>query len=82
MKNTISNAFFWSALDKIGVQASQFTINIILARLLYPEDFGLIGMLSIFLTISNMFNDKREEILNFTSPGRTVMVGFRYDTSN
>lgn len=55
-------------------------------------DFGLYGDYTfnntkgykskIFLTISNMFNDKREEILNFTSPGRTVMVGFRYDTSN
>ena len=35
----------------------------------------------IFIQVSNLFNDKREEILNFTSPGRTIMIGYRYDTS-
>ncbi len=47
----------WSALDKFAVQAGQLVIGIILARLLMPEDFGLIGMLSIFLAISQSFID-------------------------
>lgn len=47
----------WSAVDKIAVQAGQFVIGIILARLLTPEDFGLIGMLSIFIAISQAFTD-------------------------
>jgi len=54
-------------------------------------DFGLYGdyllekddlhTSKIFIQVSNLFNDKREEILNFTSPGRTIMIGLRYDTS-
>ena len=54
-------------------------------------DFGLYGdyllekddlyASKIFIQVSNLFNDKREEILNFTSPGRTIMIGYRYDTS-
>lgn len=47
----------WSALDKFTVQSGQFVIGIILARLLMPEDFGLIGMLSIFFAISQAFID-------------------------
>ena len=45
----------WAAIDKFAVQAGQFVIGIILARLLMPEDFGLIGMLSIFIAISQSF---------------------------
>lgn len=45
----------WSAVDKFAVQAGHFIIGIVLARLLMPEDFGLIGMLSIFIAISQVF---------------------------
>src|SRR5690554_3712022 len=44
--------FFWTFVQKIGAQAISFIIMIVLARLLAPEDFGLIAMLSIFLQIS------------------------------
>jgi O-antigen/teichoic acid export membrane protein len=52
LKSTATNGMFWSAIDKFASQAGQFVIGIVLARLLMPEDFGLIGMLSIFLAIS------------------------------
>jgi teichuronic acid exporter len=48
---------FWSAIDKFAIMAGQFVIGIVLARLLMPEDFGLIGMLSIFIAISQSFID-------------------------
>lgn len=48
---TISGVF-WSFLQKIGDRGIQFFVTIILARLLTPEDFGLIGMLAIFIAIS------------------------------
>ena len=35
----------------------QFVIGIKLARLLVPEDYGLIGMLAIFMVLSNTFVD-------------------------
>ena len=37
------------------MRGASFVIGIILARLLSPSDFGLIGMLAIFVAISNVF---------------------------
>lgn len=47
----------WSACDRFGVMALQFTVNLILARLLTPDDFGAIGMLYIFIAIGQVFID-------------------------
>lgn len=41
----------------IGTQLIQLIIQIILARLLTPKDFGIIGMVTIFLTLSQVFID-------------------------
>ncbi len=55
-KKTISS-FFWSAADRFLAQGFQLFFNIILARILMPEDFGLIGILSIFLVFAQIFID-------------------------
>lgn len=47
----------WSAVERVSLQGTQFLIGIILARLLSPSDFGMIGMLSIFLSVSQTFID-------------------------
>lgn len=47
----------WSAIDRFGTMALQFVVNLILARLLPPDDFGAIGMLYIFITVSQTFID-------------------------
>lgn len=47
----------WSAVEKFSLQGIQFLIGVVLARLLSPSDFGLIGMLSIFLSVSQTFID-------------------------
>lgn len=57
LRSIATKGILWSALDKFSVQGGQFVIGIILARLLMPEDFGLIGMLSIFIVISQTFID-------------------------
>lgn len=57
LKGKATRGMLWSALDKFGVQAGQFVIGILLARILMPADFGLIGMLSIFLALSQVFID-------------------------
>jgi O-antigen/teichoic acid export membrane protein len=57
LKSQATKGMLWSALDKFAVQAGQFVIGIVLARLLMPEDFGLIGMLSVFIAISQTFID-------------------------
>ena len=45
----------WSALQKFGTLGITFVSNIILARLLTPEDYGCVGLLLIFLVISEVF---------------------------
>lgn len=55
LKSRATKGMFWTATEKIFLQAGQFVIGIVLARLLMPEDFGLIGMLSIFISISQTF---------------------------
>jgi len=57
MKNKTINALFWSFLERIGQQGIQFVIAIVLARLLLPEQFGLIAMLTIFMAIAQSFID-------------------------
>jgi teichuronic acid exporter len=47
----------WSALDNIISKGAQLSIGIILARILMPSDFGLIAMLSVLITISQVFID-------------------------
>ena len=55
-KKTIS-AILWSGFEKVGLQVVQFVISIVLARILFPSDYGLIGMLAIFISISSSFID-------------------------
>ncbi|MDR1724915.1 MAG: lipopolysaccharide biosynthesis protein [Bacteroidales bacterium] len=48
---------FWSFIERFSVQSVQFIVQIIMARLLCPDDYGLIAMLAIFLAISQAFID-------------------------
>lgn len=47
----------WTTLDKLGTELIQFLITIVLARLLMPSDYGIIGMLAIFIAISDTLLD-------------------------
>lgn len=55
LKSKALHALFWSFLERFGQQGIQFVISIILARLLFPEDFGLVAMLAIFMGIAQSF---------------------------
>jgi O-antigen/teichoic acid export membrane protein len=57
LKETTSKGFLWNAMEKFSVKGIQFVIGIILARLLMPADFGLIGMIAVFIAISQSFID-------------------------
>lgn len=47
----------WTMAEKYSGQIIQFVIQIILARLLTPSEYGLIGVLAIFIAISTVFID-------------------------
>jgi O-antigen/teichoic acid export membrane protein len=57
LKKTALKGLFWNAIDKLGVQSWGFIFGILLARILAPEDFGLIGMLAFFMAISQSLVD-------------------------
>lgn len=48
---------FWNAIDRFGNQAVTTVVGIITARVLDPGDFGVVGVLLIFSTISTAFVD-------------------------
>ena len=57
LKQKTVSGMLWSAVQKFGNMGISFITNIVLARMLTPDDFGCIGMLAIFITVSNTFVD-------------------------
>ena len=55
-KDTIKGSK-WTIIEKISLQGIQFIIGLILARLLTPSDFGVVGILTVFIAISQTFVD-------------------------
>lgn len=49
--------FVWRFLQNSGVKFIQFAIQIVLARLLMPADYGLVAMISVFTSIAMVFID-------------------------
>jgi len=52
LKSKTLHGLFWSFFEFFGQIGIYFVIQIILARLLLPEQFGLIAMLTIFIAIA------------------------------
>lgn len=57
LRSKTLRAVWWSSLESIGARGVQLIIGIVLARLLLPEQFGLIGMLTIFMALAQSFLD-------------------------
>jgi teichuronic acid exporter len=57
LKQKTISGLMWSSFDNIASLGIQFIFGIILARLLTPKEFGLIGMLTIFIAVSQSFID-------------------------
>ncbi len=51
----ITGGLFWKLMERFGVQASQFVLQIVLARILDPEHYGVLSMMVIFTTLANVF---------------------------
>lgn len=47
----------WSGIEKISVQFVSFVVGVVLARLLTPTEYGTVGLLIVFLSISQVFID-------------------------
>lgn len=57
LKNTAIKGTIWSGIDSIANQGITFIVGLVLARLLTPEDYGLIGIITIFISVFNSIVD-------------------------
>lgn len=57
LKGKTAKGVLWSSVERFSTQGVQFVIMIVMARLLTPKDYGLIGMLAIFLAVSQSLID-------------------------
>ena len=57
LKNKAVKGVIWSSVERFSVQGVQFLVMLVIARLLDPKDFGLVGMLAIFLAVAQSLID-------------------------
>lgn len=57
IKHKAKVGVYWNTFSNIANQGTQFVIGIILARLLSPEDYGIIALPTIFFAIAQCFID-------------------------
>jgi teichuronic acid exporter len=57
LKHQVVKGLLWSGAERFSVQAVQFLVMIVIARILSPKDYGLIGMLSIFMAVAQSLID-------------------------
>ena len=57
LKDKTVKGVIWSAVDRFSAQGIQFVFSILIARLLVPEDYGVVAMLGIFMAVSQTFID-------------------------
>lgn len=57
LKDKTVKGGIWSAIDYIARYGISFVVGIILARLLTPDDYGLIGIITIFISLFNYIVD-------------------------
>lgn len=57
LKQETAKGVFWSGIEKFASGGVQFLANIILARILTPDDFGLLAVIAVFVQISQTFID-------------------------
>lgn len=55
MKQKVAKGLLWKLMENGGAQAVQFVVAILLARLLTPAEYGVVGIITIFITIANVF---------------------------
>lgn len=63
----------WSFMDRFGSQGIAFVFNIFLTRILSPEDFGLIGMIVVFIALGQTLVDSgmTSSLIRKTNPDNT-----------
>ena len=54
LTDKVARGVFWVLLEKFGIQAAHFVVTLVLARLLTPNDYGTVALISAFITVANV----------------------------
>lgn len=54
---TVISSMLWKLLERISSQVVTFIISIVLARILMPEDYGIIAIVLVFINLANVIID-------------------------
>ena len=69
IKSKAFSGVFWKFLERIGAQLVSLVVSIVLARILSPSDYSVVGVVLIFFTlyvnIFMHFYSKLEHFLSF-----------------
>lgn len=53
-----TNGFIWKTMEQYGVLGIQFVLQLVLARILEPEVYGVVAIVLMFIAFSNVFIQK------------------------
>ncbi len=56
-QKTVLSNMLWRFAERCGAQGVSFIVSVILARILLPEEYGVVSIITIFTTILNLFLD-------------------------
>lgn len=57
LKKKTLKGTIWSSIERFSVQGVQFVVMIFMARILTPDDYGIVGMTTIFMMIAQVLVD-------------------------
>lgn len=56
-KNSVLTNMIWRFMERTGAQGVRFIVELVLARILMPDDYGVIALVTVFIEILNVFVD-------------------------
>ena len=56
-KKIVLTNMLWRFAERCGAQGVSFVVSLVLARLLTPEDYGVVSLITIFTSILTLFID-------------------------
>ena len=54
---SVMKNFLWRLAERVGAQGVKLLVELVLARILMPKEYGLIAMVTVFITVFNVFVD-------------------------
>lgn len=55
LKRQTFSGFIWMFMERIGAQVVTFVVSLVLARILLPDDYGIVALAQIFINLANIF---------------------------